>query len=256
MIAYSNAKINIGLNIRDKRPDGYHNIESLFYPIPLCDLIEIIPGHKDSFMNTGIQIDHQNNLILDAIALIREHYPIPPLYVHVHKAILLGSGLGGGSSNASHTLIILNRLFDLQISNDLLAEFALQLGSDCPFFIHNKPSIVKGRGEFVSPIEFTLKDQFIKLVFSDIHSSTADAFSNLNIESDQEFSIDENWPKTVSNDFEKGIFKVYPQLGQIKSQLIEDGAYFASLTGTGSCVYGIYENQPIISSSKERVFKL
>lgn len=258
MIVYSNAKINIGLSVKDKRPDGYHNIESIFYPIPLNDIIEIIPAKEDSFLCTGIEIDLEDNLILSAIKLFREKFTIPPVYVHVHKQIPLGSGLGGGSSNASFTLILLNQLFDLKLSHSELVDCALELGSDCPFFIYNTPAMVKGRGELVSPIDYSLKDKFLKIVYPGFNSSTLEAFKNLKRHEKSNISDfhDSQDLSFLTNDFESGIFHLHPNLKEIKSDLMDEGAFYSSLTGTGSCVYGIFNERPKNSGDTSRIVKL
>ena len=260
MIAYSNAKINIGLFIKDKRPDGYHNLESIFYPIPLVDLIEILPAQQESFTNTGISIDGENNLILQAVNLLRRDFNIPTISIHIHKQIPLGSGLGGGSSNASFTLKLLNDLFNLKLSEQKLSEYALGLGSDCPFFIYNKPSLVKGRGEIIQPIDFSLKGKYIKLIYPDIHISTREAFEGFKDKSEK-WAIDlksysTDWMNILSNDFEVGICQKYLEINELKSELIEEGAVYTSLTGTGSSLYGIFDIEPKPLNDNQWVFIL
>lgn len=254
MIVNSNAKINIGLFIRDKRRDGYHNLESIFYPIPLFDILEIIPAEKESFSHSGFAINPLQNLILSAIDLIRVHYDIPNLAVHIHKQIPLGSGLGGGSSNAAFTLKLLNSLFGLNISKVQLLSYALELGSDCPFFIENKPALIKGRGELIHPISPSLKGKYLKLVYPEIHSSTKIAFESLiPVERATGISTDileKNWTAYLINDFETGLFEAHPNLRSIKTQLINEGAEYVSLTGTGSSIYGLFDTKPKHSSQK------
>lgn len=261
MIVYSNAKINIGLFVKDKRPDGYHNIESVFYPIPLNDLIEITHDQTDSFINTGIQINQNNNLILDAISLLRTDFDISPIRVHLHKQIPFGAGLGGGSSNASHTLKLLNSLFDLNLSDGDLASYALQLGSDCPFFILNEPALVTGRGENVDPIDFSLKGKFLLLAYPNLHISTEIAFSNLeevrNEKNMAELISNELWITNVTNDFQKGLFSQHQDLLKIQEQLVASGAIYTSLSGTGSSIYGIFDMKPgIIVTENQWVLEL
>ena len=243
MIVFSNAKINIGLSIGDKREDGYHNLTSIFYPIPLCDVLEINKAEQDSFKSYGIEINTTSNLILDAITLLRQQYEIPPLSVNIFKRIPLGAGLGGGSSNGTYTLKVLNTLFELNLDHEELHKLALKLGSDCPFFLHNKPSLVKGRGEIIEGAKLDLSGMYLKLVYPNIHSSTAEAFSGLNKDRKQQIFEFDQW-KNLSNDFETSIFKLYPQIEQTKKKLSEEGAIYSAMTGTGSSVFGIFESKP------------
>lgn len=240
VILFSNAKINIGLNITGKREDGFHDLESIFYPIPWCDIIEILPATEDLFSYSGIQIDPENNLVKDAVNLLRSKFNIPSVRVHLHKNIPAGAGLGGGSSNGSCTLIGLNHLFDLQLTNKELKGLSLNLGSDCPFFIDNIPSFVQGRGEVINPSPLDLSGKYILLINNGTHISTKEAFWNLKPEK-------KNFPtdlSEMSNDFEKTIFPGHPGLAQIKKDMLESGAHYASLTGTGSTIYGLFDEKP------------
>ena len=255
MIVFPNAKINIGLRIGGKRADGYHNLQTVFYPVPLYDVLEIIPnlyGKQDSFTQSGIPSDipFQHNLVNKAIHLLRaKNYEIPPLDIHLHKNIPMGAGLGGGSADAAFTLKILNKLFRLNISDEKLSGYSLQLGSDCPFFILNKPASASGRGDELQPISLSLKDYNIVLILPQIHVSTAEAFKLL-----QNFSTDnpaeyltlpvEDWKNHVLNDFEIPVFNMHPQLAEIKEELLNKGAVFAAMSGTGSALYGIFKETP------------
>ena len=239
MILFANAKINIGLKVKSQRPDGFRDIESLFYPIPLFDLLEIMPSDQFKLQNSGIQIDTNQNLVLDAFNLLKEHFNIGNAFIHLHKQIPLGSGLGGGSSDATFCLKGLNKLFNLGLNNETLKSLALELGSDCPFFIENVPSIVSGRGEIIQPSDQSFSGKYLKIIYPDIHISTREAFSN--IEKTDQNDLDKN---VFINDFQYWAFKRHPELSKIRIQLIDEGAQIASMTGTGSTIYGIYQNKP------------
>ena len=275
MVVFPNAKINIGLNVLNKREDGFHNLESIFYPIYWCDILEInksdtVEPEGYQFKTSGIAIDGDltNNLVVKAFKLIKNQYHIPDCKIHLHKQIPMGAGLGGGSADAAFTLTLLNNLFELSISLENLIELADTLGSDCPFFIKNTPQFVSGKGDIMTDINFDLSGYFIKLVNPNIHISTKVAFNNLDLPQPiQNFNLKNLTPQLlfdknqkVVNDFEKGIFNLHPKLLKIKQQLIKEGALYASMTGTGSTIYGIYQHQPKLSfkhkNYTEKVFKL
>jgi len=266
MIHFSKAKINIGLNITERRADGYHNIESVFYPIPLVDILEINLAENFSYISTGLKIDGklEDNLIIKAYQLLRKVYNIGTVQIHLHKQIPMGAGLGGGSSNASSTLILLNQLFDLKIETHVLEELALTIGSDCPFFIKNQAQYVSGRGELLLPIDFNLKGYYLYLINPGIHISTKQAYSGIELKSTKqnlvqliESSIDE-WSNLIKNDFETHLFKTYPDLDEIKRQFYKDGALYASMTGSGSTMYGLFIEPPVCSAKYplEQIIKL
>jgi 4-diphosphocytidyl-2-C-methyl-D-erythritol kinase len=254
MITYPNAKINIGLSILNKRPDGFHNLESIFYPVAWFDILEINKADEFEFKTSGLIIngDDKDNLIVKAFNLIKEQYNISNCRIHLHKQIPMGAGLGGGSSDAAFTLTVLNKLFNLKIPDSQLIELADYLGSDCPFFIDNKPKIVSGKGEVLEDIDFSIKGYYIKLINPNIHISTKEAFANLKIEKKQNSLLLKNLTSKmlfsehseIKNDFEQGIFKLYPDLLKIKKQLIQEGAMYASMSGTGSTIYGIFKSKP------------
>ncbi len=270
MVVFPNAKINIGLNILNKRPDGFHNLESIFYPINWCDILEINPSNTFQFKASGLLINENenNNLVVKAFKLIKNQYNIPHCKIHLHKQIPMGAGLGGGSSDAAFTLTLLNRLFNLKIPLNTLIQLADSLGSDCPFFIKNTPQLVTGKGEIMDDINFDLSGYFIKLINPNIHISTKTAFKNLNLhQQPHTFSLRQLTPQLlfdknnkVVNDFEKGIFKHHPELVKIKQQLIKEGALYVSMTGTGSTIYGIYQQQPQLTFKNknytEKIIKL
>ena len=248
MIAFPNAKINIGLNILEKRQDGYHNISSLFYPVDsIFDVLEIVPSNSFSFFSTGIQINSQENICIKAYNLLKSEFDIPSVKIHLHKTIPIGSGLGGGSSDGAFTLKVLNSLFHLGITIRKLEEYALRLGADCPFFIENIPKYVEGIGEKMTPIEIDLSKFNIRIVSPELHISTAEAYNNLKIDTKEINDLFESlkgpvesWKNVVKNDFEDSMSDNYPSLKLIKSKLYEDGAIYASMTGSGSSFYGVF----------------
>lgn len=256
MIVFPNAKINLGLRILRKRADGFHDIETIFYPIPLCDALEILPAHtaEPSFQCTGLatSIAPEQNLVLKAYTLLKTHFPeIPPVHIFLHKAIPAGAGLGGGSADASFTLQLLCRLFRLSATDELLQQLALSLGSDCPFFLYNKPCLGAGRGELLHPVSPDLKNYTWVLINPGIHVSTAAAFAAVAPQEPAE-SLRElihlppaEWQGRVLNDFEKPVFALHPEIGTIKEKLLSAGAAFASMSGTGSTVFGLFDRQEL-----------
>lgn len=251
MVTFPPCKINLGLNIIRKRKDGFHDLETCFYPIPFTDVLEIIPSRELSFNSSGSLIPGkpEDNLCLKAFRLIREKFNIGDVNIHLHKVIPTGGGLGGGSSDAASTLTLLNTIFDLNISQHDLAYFASTLGSDCAFFIHNKPMMGTGRGEILDPIALTLKNKFLVVINPDIHISTADAFSCV-IPSEKEISLSsilqmpiQQWRSSLVNDFEISVFKIHPTLKSIKESLYEAGAVYASMSGSGSAIYGLFDDE-------------
>lgn len=254
MVVFPNAKINLGLNITEKREDGYHNIESCFYPIPLTDALEVIESNVLSFASSGIPIpgNEEDNLCLRAYHLIKEKYNIPPVAIHLHKHIPIGAGLGGGSSDGAFMLKLLNEKFNLNIGNKELEELAGKLGSDCPFFIENKPVFVEGTGNVFSPIDVSLKGKYLVLAMPDIHISTAEAYRGVvpnqpesNLKEVLEQTPVDQWQGQVKNGFETSVFNKFPEIVEIKNQLIEKGALYASMTGSGAAVFGVLEEKPL-----------
>ncbi|WP_108822521.1 4-(cytidine 5'-diphospho)-2-C-methyl-D-erythritol kinase [Dysgonomonas sp. Marseille-P4361] len=254
MICFPNAKINIGLNIVSKRPDGYHNLETIFYPILIKDALEIIVREEqdnDSFFEAGLQIDAvpENNLVMKALRLMRKHYDFPTIEVHLLKKIPFGAGIGGGSADAAFMLKLLNETFKLGVSDKELVSLAVQLGADCPFFVYNRPMFATGVGEELKDVNFSLKGYTLVLIKPDVHIPTKDAFAN--IKPVQPFSslLDliqlpiEDWKGKIVNDFETSIFPKYPLIKEIKESLYERGALYASMTGSGSSVFGIFKNE-------------
>lgn len=252
MILYPNAKINIGLNIVEKRPDGYHNIETVFYPIGLSDILSVEPSESCfdySFSSDGIAIggDPEDNLIIKAYRLLQSEYEIPPVDISLVKQIPFGAGLGGGSADAAFMLKALNKLFKLQISTKKLEKFAGELGADCPVFIRNKAVFASGIGNVFTPLELSLKDYFLLLVKPDIHVSTPEAYSLVVPEKPQNSLLElikqpiNEWRDILKNDFEKSVFARYPEIEKIKENMYNLGAIYASMSGSGSSVYGIFQ---------------
>jgi 4-diphosphocytidyl-2-C-methyl-D-erythritol kinase len=254
MIVFPHAKINLGLSIIGKRPDGFHNLETIFYPIPLRDVLEIVPSEENLFIQTGLTIPDKavDNLVLRAYHLLKKHYPqIKPLEIHLHKVIPLGAGLGGGSSDAAEIIQLINQFFNLAISSDILSDFASELGSDCPFFMQSVPCFATGRGEVLKPITLDISNYSLLLIHPEIHINTGWAFSKIK-PGRPKYNLKESiskppreWIHTVYNDFELPVFQAHPQLQFIKNQLYAAGAIYASMTGSGSTIYGIFSKSEL-----------
>jgi 4-diphosphocytidyl-2-C-methyl-D-erythritol kinase len=256
MLIFPRAKINLGLIVSGKRPDGYHDIETVFYQLNFCDALEIVKGgantDSDVLTVTGIDIHCRNNdnLVLKAVNILRENYHFPFLRIHLHKVIPSGAGLGGGSSDAAGTLNILNRLFDFSIDAKELKSYALTIGSDCPFFIDGKPALATGRGEIFKPVENVLQGLKIILLNPGIHIDTREAYEEC-LPSAGWTHLDNilsrplnDWKELMRNDFEKSVFAKYPLIEYVKQKLYESGALFSSMSGSGSSVYGIFRDEP------------
>ena len=258
MILYPNAKINIGLNVVEKRADGYHNLETVFYPINLLDALEITTDEhqadsvKLKVSGEAIAGRPSDNLVMKACNLMRSMFPekIERLSVHLHKHIPTGAGLGGGSSDATFTIKALNEKFSLGMSVDQMEQLSAQLGADCPFFIKNQPVFAEGIGDIFTDIDIVLKGKILVLVKPDISVSTADAYSLVSPHKPQQSLREslrlpvEEWKNHVVNDFESSVFKKFPEIAAIKDRLYDLGALYASMSGSGSAVYGIF-NQPV-----------
>lgn len=251
MIVFPNAKINIGLNILNRRPDGYHNINTIFYPIGLKDALEVVEADDLSFTSSGLIIPGkpEDNLCLKAYHLISRDFKLPPVHIHLHKHIPIGAGLGGGSSDASFFIKLLNDKFRLGLNSERMEGYACHLGSDCSFFIQNKPVFAFERGDKFKPVNLDLSAYFIVLVMPMIHVSTAEAYNGIKPAAPDRLLTDliilpvEEWKFSIKNDFEETVFAKYPSIGLIKTALYKAGALYASLSGSGSAVYGIFKNE-------------
>lgn len=257
MICFPNAKINLGLNIVSQRNDGFHNLETIFYPINLKDGLEIINSESQEqyqLFQTGIKIDGDpsSNIVIKALELVRNHSKvnIPNIDIHLLKKIPTGAGLGGGSSDAAFMLKLLNENYQIGLSNNELVELALQIGADCPFFLYNKPAFASGIGNQLEPIDLDLSGMYLLVVKPDVFISTKEAYSmitpktpTLSLKDIVNRPLNE-WKELMKNDFEDSIFKKYPQICKIKQQLYELGATYASMSGSGSSLYGIFNKKP------------
>lgn len=248
MICFPNAKINLGLNVVAKRPDGYHDIETVFYPIPLTDALEVVPADKPSFHQWGIKVDtpSEKNLVIKALNLLKAQYDIPALEIHLMKAVPFGAGLGGGSSDAAFMLKLLSDFCGLNIPDGKLEEMAASIGADCPFFIRNTPVFASGTGNIFEPIELSLKGYHLCLVKPDVAVSTAEAYSRVT-PSAPAVSLKEiiqspagTWKERMVNDFEESVFSRHPVIRKIKERLYLRGAVYASMSGSGSSVFGLF----------------
>ena len=255
MITYPNAKINLGLNIVEKRPDGYHNLETVFYPINLQDALEVnlMEGEEEfSLKVSGVPIEGEpeNNLVVKAYRLLKKDYPdMPAIDIHMYKHIPTGAGLGGGSADAAFMIKLLNEKFKLNLSIEKMEEYAAILGADCAFFIQNKPVFASGIGNIFEPIQLSLKGYYLVLVKPDIFVSTKAAFAHITPMQPAQSLKEiirmpvETWRATMKNDFEESVFQKFPEIAAIKDKLYDLGAIYASMSGSGSSVFGIFREQ-------------
>lgn len=253
MITFPNAKINLGLNIVEKRPDGYHNLETIFYPVPIEDALEvnILNESYEKFRlhQAGLEIEGEaeNNLVVKAYKLLDAEFNLPPVDIHLFKHIPSGAGLGGGSSDAAYMLKLLNEKFNLELTNETLEEYAARLGADCAFFIRNTPTYAEGIGNIFSPISLSLKGYQIVLVKPDIFVSTREAFAQIKTHRQTvplkeviKYPMEE-WRELMVNDFEESVFPQFPGIKEIKEKLYKQGAIYAAMTGSGSSVFGLFK---------------
>lgn len=268
MIQFSACKINLGLSILEKRTDGFHALETVFYPVALHDIVEIVPeklADKENsntingvaFTHTGISIpgEASKNLCVKAYHLLKADYPhIRDVKIHLHKNIPMGAGLGGGSADGTTVLILLNQLFELKLNQKQLLDYAARLGSDCPFFIFDEACHATGRGEILAPISIDLSNYTIALIHPGIHIATPWAFQQLNpcVKVKSILTIIkqpiETWKSELINDFEAPVFKANPELEAFKNNLYEQGAIYASMSGSGSSLFGIFPKGTKIES--------
>jgi 4-diphosphocytidyl-2-C-methyl-D-erythritol kinase len=258
MVVFPNAKINLGLNIVAKRTDGYHNLESCFVPIPWHDILEVIHAPALTFSTSGLPIPGHDsaNLCLRAFHLLQADFPLSPVHIHLHKIIPMGAGLGGGSADGAFTLVVLNELFDLRLSPEILMEYAEKLGSDCPFFIRNQAVLATGKGTEFHPINLSLKGLHLVVVKPDIHVSTAEAYAGVrpsistpSVKEILETLPMEGWTEVLKNDFEASVFARYPDLRKLKESLYQLGAKYAAMSGSGSAIFGLFDQPPVLPDS-------
>ncbi len=259
MITFPNAKINLGLQVVEKRPDNYHNIETIFYPIHLEDAIEVVPladadrEYDLKVYGTPIKGSPEDNLAVRAYKLLKRDFDLPPIHIYIYKHIPMGAGLGGGSADAAFMLKLLNEKFALNLGVEELEGYAACLGSDCPFFIRNRPVFATGTGNVFTPIELSLKGYYLVLVKPDIFVSTRDAYASVVPRQPErhlpeliKHSIEE-WRELIVNDFEQSVFRFHPEIAAIKDKLYDMGAVYASMSGSGSTMFGIFtESVPYV----------
>ncbi|MBI2731210.1 MAG: 4-(cytidine 5'-diphospho)-2-C-methyl-D-erythritol kinase [Sphingobacteriales bacterium] len=265
MIVFPNCKINLGLNVIRKRDDGFHDLETVFYPLAIKDALEIIPQPdattSTSFTKSGITIEGkaEDNLCLKAYHLLKKDFShLPNIQLYLHKVIPMGAGLGGGSSDGAYTLKLINQKFQLGLSAEKLMDYAQQLGSDCPFFIINQPCFATGRGELLQKIDLDLSAYHFVIVNPGIHVHTGWAFQQLSGRTQRPDSYKlsaiiqqsiETWKDELINDFEKPVVEKYPEIKTIKEKLYAAGALYASMSGSGSTVYGLFASKPVTGNS-------
>jgi 4-diphosphocytidyl-2-C-methyl-D-erythritol kinase len=252
MIGFPNAKINVGLLITEKRADGFHNLETIFLPVHWCDALEFVVSDEVIFSQSGILLsgDAESNLVMKAYRMLQHDFNLPSLKIHLHKVIPFGAGLGGGSSDGAFMLSMLNKQFTLNLSDTELEAYAARLGSDCPFFIRNTPVFACGRGEIMEPLTLSLNNWFILIIKPPVEVPTAKAFQWI-VPKKPELSLTslvkqpvEQWKDSIVNQFEGSVFQLYPEIKDIKNKLYDMGAAYASMSGSGSCVFGLFSELP------------
>jgi len=258
MLSFPICKINLGLNVVEKRPDGYHNLETVFYPVPITDALEVFPMDPTfpsdvdcdlKVTNIHIDGDEQRNLVVRAYKLLKKDFPtLPRIHAHLYKGIPTQAGMGGGSSDCGFMITLLNKMFKLGLYEQQMIDYAAQLGADCPFFIVNRPSYAEGIGEKLQPVPLDLKGWYLAVVRPAIPVSTKEAFSLITPQHPVKNCRDivlqpvETWRDELTNDFEKSVFAIHPEIGAIKEQLYEMGAVYAAMSGSGSSLFGLFRN--------------
>lgn len=259
MVIFPNAKINIGLNVVAKREDGYHNLETCMVPIGWSDILEIIENYNLKFTSTGLPINGaiENNICYRAYQLLKKDFDLPPVHIHLHKVIPIGAGLGGGSADGTFTIKLLNQKFNLNLSTEKMRCYARQLGSDCAFFIENIPVFAFEKGDVFDELPISLKGYFLLLIYPNLHISTVEAYNGVLpvANNNLKYCIAQDiktWKNNISNDFEKNIFIQNPLLHQIKEELYSMEAVFATMSGSGSTIFGIFEKEIDLSAIKQK----
>ncbi len=261
MIYFPICKINLGLRVVSKRNDGYHEVSTLMYPVTrLCDTLEVVRSDEFSFSQSGLEIDCplEKNICYKAWELMRQEFSLSPVAIHLHKVIPFGAGLGGGSSDAAYVIRAINEVFNLGLSRERMIELASVLGSDTAFFIDNAPAWATGRGEVLSPSSVSLSGKRLVILKPDDMVSTGEAYSGVFISGERGQDMEnlplEQWKDNVLNDFEEHIFKSHPRIAELKSYLYNKGAIYASMSGSGASVYGIFDNEAEISIDLDDIF--
>lgn len=258
MVAFPGCKINLGLHVLHKRSDGFHEIDTAFFPVPWTDVLEVLPSNEFSFSFSGLTVNGspEDNLCLRAYRLISRDYTFPPVQGHLHKVVPMGAGLGGGSADAAHTLRLLSSVASLDLPHEQLRAYSLQLGSDCSFFLMDGPARGRGRGEIIEPLQLTLKGYFLVIVAPPIHIATAEAYAQLKPRkpnNDLSEVLNQpvpEWKKLLVNDFESSVFTRHPEIAFLKNRLYERGAVYAAMSGSGSSVFGIFDK----AVNREEIF--
>lgn len=259
MINFPIAKINLGLNVVSKRDDGYHNLETVFYPVPIKDALEVFPM-EDGFpsdvrcdlkvTNLFIDGDEQKNLVVKAYNMIAQDYELPRVHVHLYKHIPTQAGMGGGSSDCAYMIRLLNEMFSLGMSDEKMIGYAARLGADCAFFIKAQPAYAEGIGEKLQPISIDLSGYKMLVVRPNIPVSTKEAFSLITPQVPKKNCLDivrqpiETWKDELVNDFERSVFAIHPEIGRLKEMMYEQGAIYAAMSGSGSSVFGLFSDTP------------
>ncbi|MEH6306550.1 4-(cytidine 5'-diphospho)-2-C-methyl-D-erythritol kinase [Olivibacter sp. CPCC 100613] len=260
MITFANAKINIGLQVLNRRPDGYHNLETVFYPIKLFDILEVVPATSLKLEVSGIGIPNNNedNLCIRAYKALANDYHLEPVCIYLHKRIPIGAGLGGGSADAAFLIKLLSQYFQLNLSLEQMESYAVALGADCSFFVRNKAVFATGIGDVFTELAIDLSAYKLVLVKPPIHVSTGEAYGSVRSTRESKNLLDcimrpiEQWKASIYNDFETGIFERYPEIRGIKSTLYEEGAVYASMSGSGSTVYGLFKEELDLKELKNK----
>ena len=266
MITFPIAKINLGLNVVEKRSDGYHNLQTVFYPVPIMDALEVVPMSNGfpsdidcdlKVTNIHIEGDEQKNLVVRAYQLLKQDFPtLPRIHVHLWKGIPTQAGMGGGSSDCGYMIRLLNELFELNLSDEQMAGYAAKLGADCAFFIFSKPCYAEGIGEKLVPIDLNLSGWYIGVVRPDIPVPTKEAFSRIHPHYPAKICRDvvmqpvETWREDLLNDFEESVFALHPELEAVKAKLYDMGATYAAMSGSGSALFGLFKEEPAALEQK------
>ena len=271
MITFPLAKINLGLNVVERRPDGYHNLQTVFMPVPLTDALEVhemdaaFPSEVDCDLkvtNIAVEGDEQRNLVVRAYNMLKAEFPdMPRVHAHLRKDIPTQAGMGGGSSDCAAMLLLLNRMFSLGLTQQQLIDRAAQLGADCPIFVLNRPAYAEGIGEKLTPIELSLQDYYLAIVRPNIPVPTKEAFSRITPHMPAKNCLDivrqpiDTWRHELVNDFEESVFALHPEIGAVKQRLYDLGAVYAAMSGSGSALFGIFKKEPALEGEFQGMYK-